>query len=303
MYKRQGEVYAEPSEIVEVARNLNWENWPPPKWHTIEHFHKEVERISNKVDPAQIVLNKPPEWWNLSEQLKLIRDIAHSKGRSSEALLGAILSILSASVHYPYVIPDIVESYTPVGMFACLFSDSGAGKSGANKRARRLLEDVVDNSIDLLIPGFATGPAIIEAFHKGKDREYFNAYQAINELQSFLPKDSNQVSTATWDTLKSLWIGEDTAALAINATRAGVGRKLRMYSYNYGMIVGAQYGPAYKLTQLDRGEFERFIFFNCDDKSIPPPPKRKSVDIKQLEIFPWPRIQAQPNTPLSLIHI
>ena len=81
----------------------------------------------------------PEEFWQARPVFQHIRQAAHSRTTSADAVFHAVLARVAAQVPYQWQLPPIVGSPKPLSYFTISVGAPGVGKSNANEVAAELL--------------------------------------------------------------------------------------------------------------------------------------------------------------------
>ncbi|MGD9996967.1 MAG: toprim domain-containing protein [Ilumatobacteraceae bacterium] len=235
----------------------------------------------------------PASFWNARPVLDQIRQAAWSRGRSPDAVLGAVLARVAALTPPQYVIPPIVGSSSTLATYVALVAPSGVGKSTSKAIACELIrcDDELDVADDLSL---GSGEGLVEAYftmveeanptgkgtRKVKRRTRRSLFLFLDEGQALAGLGGRQGSTLL-ENLRSAWrgetIGQANASIETN-------RRLQAGTYTLGLVVGFQPQMASSLlADATGGTPQRFLWLQATSPDIPDDPT------------PWPgRIDWQP---------
>jgi hypothetical protein len=220
------------------------------------------------------------DFWEARPYLAHIREAAHSRQRSAEAVLGVVLARTSALVDHRLRLPAIVGAQSSLTVFSVITGASGLGKSTANAVAASLLpapEDFVDLPI-------GSGEGIAEAFYGTVDTEVVDEktgkMKKIKVRQqvrhnAFFYVDEGQVmgqlgrrgDSTLMPTLRSAFSGSALGNQNAEETRR---RIVPGDKYALGVVIGIQVNLAAELMgDTDGGTSQRFLWFGVTDPSIP----------------------------------
>lgn len=229
----------------------------------------------------------PRSFYDETDALRRIRDAANAQRVAPDAVLGAILCRVAASVN-PSIMLDLA---TPAGLnfITVLIGESGDGKTKANRVACRLLPKVCER--DGLPIG--SGEGLIEAYmetftdpetkRKLKRQKHERACFYYDEGESLLRHRQRQDSTIE-STLRSAWSGS-----AIGTTNADPERTrlLEDDSYTFALVMGLQPTFAAQFLRDDSaGTPQRFLFVSAVDAYMPDSvaPWKGVLDFKPREL-------------------
>jgi hypothetical protein len=211
--------------------------------------------------------NLPDEFWDSREILSAIRDAAHQRARSADAVLGVLLARLSS------LLPGSLRVDTGVGMpvalnyYTILLGNSAAGKSTSADIAHRLLPMMYD--ADSVAHPLGSGQGIAAAYGSVVEGEF---RQSITKAFFFADEGASLLAQAkaresiVLSTLREAWTGRTFGQK--NAT-AGLNR--RVSNYSLGLWIGLQSTHAAELftdTYVNDGTIQRFMWFSATDPTI-----------------------------------
>lgn len=252
--------------------------------------------------PDPIVMPMPDDFWDARPQLDHIRQAAHARQRSADAVLHVVLARLCAITPHTYEIPAIVGAVAPLCYFAAVIAPAGIGKSTANTIGAELLP-APDWVADQLPLGSGEGLAellfemVEETDENGKKQTVkkqtrHNVFLYADEGQ-ILGEIGNRKGATLLPTLRTIWTGGTLGQANSNRERF---RVVPARTYTYGLVVGFQSAKAGALLEdVDGGTPQRFGWASALDPTIP----------DQLPTWPG-RLQWQPpahiagGTPLQL---
>ena len=227
-------------------------------------------------------LNLPDEFWQSRPWLGHIRQAAHARMASADAILGAILARYSATIPVSYSIPPIVMARSTFDHMSVLVSESSGGKSGAAAIAKELLPPVHEKVIRWDQP-VGSGEGLVELFYdwvmeendKGKQvevhKKVFNAVHFTADEGMALVQTSRRDSTTIGSILCSAWTGSQLGQANASRDRkriveAGTGR--------VAGLMGIQLSLGHHLLAdewVRQGLSGRLVFFAAEDPTIPHP--------------------------------
>lgn len=224
---------------------------------------------------------EPPDdtFWNARPYLKHIRDAAHSRQRSADAVLGVVLARTAAMTDHRIRIPAIVGSPAGLSLISMLVGPSGVGKSTTAGIGAELLP--VPDGLDMLEDQpLGSGEGMAEIFYgmvkeadpvSGKDVAVrrmvrHNAMFTVDEGAALTEMSKRQGSTMM-TTLRSAWSNQTLGAY--NAATENR-RIIPAGSYNMGIVVGIQQKTAGPLfAEAAGGTPQRLLWFPVVDDNVP----------------------------------
>jgi hypothetical protein len=239
---------------------------------------------------ARALPNLPAEFWTARPQLELIRQAAHSRGRSADLVLGALLARLSAMVSHKLRF-DTGLGVGSLNLFVAGVGPSGVGKSTAAKLARELIDtpwhlmpdDPLSMGVELFRDGLpiGSGEGLAESFmgsaptndrkttKKGRRQIRHNAFIYVDEGEA-LTKLIERAGSTIGPALRSAWNGEalGQANAADDRTRI-----IPAGSYSLGLLIGFQRSTAIPLlADVGPGTPQRFLWCSAIDPNVPTEP-------------------------------
>jgi hypothetical protein len=247
-------------------------------------FKVTIKRISKAgvVNPAksrpeaEIPPTLPKDFWDARPELKLIRQAAHSRGRSADAVLGALLTRIAAGVPWELRIPPVVGAQAPLTLYTALIGPPGMGKGSAYGIACELLP--LEHVADQLPLG--TGEGLVEAFYdwvieeieSAKGRKERPVKKQVFWNAAFYA-DEGQVMTAIGQRSGSTLLATLRTAFTggvLGQTNASQERKRLVRHYTLGLVAAFQdelVGPL--LDDAPAGTPQRFLWLSAIDPAIP----------------------------------
>lgn len=221
--------------------------------------------------------NLPDEFWSARPELRHIRQAAHSRIRSADAVLLVVLTRLAATIPPQVVLPAIVGSEASLNMLGAIVADSGGGKSTAGGVAKELTPIDRTDVLDEVPPG--SGEGLIEMFFEwvpeeqpdGKTKKIkrqtkTGAYVYLDEGQA-LSELGNRKGATLLPTLRTAWSG---GTLGQQNAAEETKRRLPAHKYRLAMVVGFQVDHAAGLLDdAAGGTPQRFAYASANDPSIP----------------------------------
>lgn len=236
----------------------------------------------SKINPAtgEIVAstrNLPADFWEARLELSVIRQAAHSRARSADAVLLFTLARLAATIPPQIRLPPIVGGAASLNFLGSVIGTSGSGKTSAGDVARELAPinrtDVVAD-----IP-LGSGEGLAEQYFEwiseeqpdGKRKQvkrqtksalymYLDEGEALGEM-------GNRKGATLLPTLRSAWSG---ATIGNTNASAETRRIVPAHSYRLSLMVGFQAEHAHALLDdAAGGTPQRFVFASAVDPHIP----------------------------------
>lgn len=221
--------------------------------------------------------NLPESFWDSRESLQRIRQAAHARTRSADAVLLAVLARVAAQIPPSVVLPPIAGGRASLNFLAGIVASSGGGKSTSTDVARDLVPIDRRDVVADVPPG--SGEGLTELYFEmvgeeqadGKTKKvkrqtktgaliYLDEGQALAEM-------GNRKGATLLPTLRSAWSGSVIGQS--NATQE-THRVLRAHSYRMAIIIGFQLEYAATLiADAAGGTPQRFVFASAIDPSVP----------------------------------
>ena len=223
--------------------------------------------------------NLPDDFWNARPELTHIRQAAHNRLVSADAVLIATLARITTLIPACYVLPPIVGGHVSLNLFGSILDPSGGGKSAAASVARQLVPINRKDIVDPILP--SSGEGLIEAFmgwvdtedpdtgKKRKERQQTHkaGFAWVDEGQGLLAQADRSGSTIM-ETIRSAWMGGDLGQHNASDDRK---RWLKEHGYRLSMVIGFQLAFAADLiADGEGGTPQRFTFAIGTDPAIDP---------------------------------
>lgn len=228
---------------------------------------------------APVGRNLPPDFWRRPE-LAAIRAWAHARGRSADAVYGAIRARLCALVPHTLAVDTGIAVPISLNSLVAVIGKAGAGKSTSAGLARMAVPFI---RTDIYEGPLGSGEGAVEVFFewteepsptgkgtvKVKVRTKAGALLLLDEGEA-LTRMAVRSGTTILPTIRSAYSGELLGQT--NANRE-THRILAAGSYRFVLFVGLQEGPAAQLlADGATGTPQRFVMFNANDPEIPDDP-------------------------------
>ena len=246
----------------------------------------EVSAILYEGDPLNPI-NLPETFWDQSEVLQHIRQMAWHRMLSGDAVLGAVLCRVAWRCWPDVTLPAIVAAPGTLDLCVSLVGPSGSGKTAAMWAASELVSaPTLPNGRPH--PAFEEWPAgsgegIIEAYlgevdeegddgkpHRVKQQTKQGVFFSLDEGAA-LRSIAGRSGATILPTIRSAWSG---AMLGQANARAETTRRLAARSYRFVMLCGFQPGPASILLGADEtegGTPQRWQWLSMTDPRTPGP--------------------------------
>jgi hypothetical protein len=247
-------------------------------------------RCCGEPETVAAPLNLPAEFWQARPALSHVRQAAHSRGRSPDAVLGSLLARLSAMCSHELRF-DAGQGTGSLNLFTAVVGKSGTGKSSGVAVARELIDappwlfgDAFRDGLPL-----GSGEGLAESYmgavavetgevkksgpNKGEPKMEIKRRQVRHNV--FVYVDEGQTLTAQagrsgatiGPALRSAWVGE---LLGQANARDETTRLIPAGSYALGLVIGYQPGTAGELlADTDAGTPQRFLWLSSTDPGIP----------------------------------
>lgn len=232
--------------------------------------------------------NLPLEFWESRESLRLIRQAAHSRCASADAVLGNVLARFSSMMKFTVNL-DTGISEAPLNMFVIVLGGTGTGKGESSKASKDLLRLPPHLTLALAQTPYVdgqsigSGEGIAEAFmgmasiqdpntgqvFKVRTQVRHNVFLVADEGRAFATQADRSGATLT-PVICSAWSG--SALGQANATEERT-RFIAGNSYSLGISIGFQ--PATVMPVIDQistGLPQRFLWLSATDGTIPENP-------------------------------
>jgi hypothetical protein len=219
------------------------------------------------------------KFWTARPLLEHIRQAAHSRNRSAEALLHVVLARLSACTPHEIQLPPIVGAPASLNYATAPVGPSGAGKSTVVAIARELVPATIApvGFVDAVTLGSGEGLAetfIGEVDEEGDDGKKRRVRRQVRH-NAFIYADEGEVLTTMLErkgatiasALRKAWVGEALGQQNGTAERT---RNVPAHQYRMGIVLAFQ--PEKITALLDDaagGTPQRFTYCSAIDPTIP----------------------------------
>lgn len=219
----------------------------------------------------------PESFWAARPVFAHIRQAAHSRARSGDAYLGAVLARIAAITHPSIRLPAIVAAPAPLTLYVAQVGRSGLGKSSTVSGAMELLPYEGNQVADNMPLG--SGEGLIELFYDMVMEEDANgkmkpvkrqtrhgAFIYLDEGQA-LAELGNRKGSTLLPMLRTAWSG---VVLGTSNASVDTKRKLAAGSYAIGLVIAFQPSKAAELlADTAGGTPQRFEWVEGTDPSLP----------------------------------
>lgn len=222
--------------------------------------------------------NLPDEFWTARPMFQQIRQAAHARGRSADAVFGYLLARASAFIPPTITLPPIVGAPAPLSTYVAITGPPGVGKSSALAVAAELLPLPVDllEVADRLPLG--SGEGLVDAYFDTVDalagqgkkptkrQVRYGLFMSLDEGQT-LSEVGNRKGSTILPTLRTAWTG---GVVGSTNASAETRRRLEQGSYTLGVAIAFQPEKAADLlNDATGGTPQRFVWMAATDPSIP----------------------------------
>ena len=222
-------------------------------------------------------LHLPEEFWSARPELDQIRQAAHARGRSADAVLAAVLGRVATLTPPTVGLPPIVGGRGTLDTICAIVGPPGVGKSGAVDIARSILPTRRVDIVDGLVLG--SGEGLVDAYlgavedidDDGKKRrvrrQTMTAVLAVVDEGQVLVELGGRRGATLLPTLRSAWSG---ATLGQANASAETHRRLAAGFYRFCAVILLQ--PEHAATLLADGGGglpQRIVWATATDPTIP----------------------------------
>lgn len=226
--------------------------------------------------------NLPDEFWESRPWLAMVRQAAHSRLMSADAVLGALISRYATIIPPTYKIPAMVGSHSTFDHLSILAGHSSSGKSAAMAIARELFPGPLERKDIVWDWPTPTGEGLVSAFFemvadednkksstntKTKTAVLFLVDEAMAIIQA-----SSRQSATIGSVLCAAWSGNDPGQGNASADRKRVG--MNPFTFRMAGLAAIQLSLGHHLLDdrfVEQGLSGRLVFFAAEDPSIPDP--------------------------------
>lgn len=256
-----------------------------------EETRRKVERNAY-ADPLEAIKAEISDFWQSSQELRNLRQFAHSRIMRSWPMLGTTLARVIAHIPPNVVLPPTVGTHASLNFFVALVGGSGATKSTSISASADWL--TVEPNYPPSKPGSGEGLAKCFAYKtkvRGTQKhqqvgKQWSVLALIPEVDTLNATGSRGGSTIM-SALREGWSGE-----RIGHDYAGEDKaiKLAPNRYRLCMVVGVQpERAAFLMHDADAGTPQRFIWLPTNDPELPDQPPDEPPP---LNLGRWPEPKA-----------
>ena len=221
--------------------------------------------------------NLPDSFWQARPKLAQIRQAAHSRMVSPDAVLGVVLARVALVTPCGVVLPALVGSTAPLNTLTALVAASGAGKGATVDVAAELLPIAIDDLVADFTLGSGEGIVaaylgdVIELDANGKNKkvqkQVIRGVLAITDEGQVLAEFASRKGSTLMPTLRSAWsgktLGQGNASVETN-------RRIPAGAYRFVAVVALQ--KQYAMSLLDDaggGTPQRILWLSAEDPTMP----------------------------------
>ncbi len=206
------------------------------------------------------------DFWEYSEEMSLIRKIAHWNVGSPWAYLGACMARAVTAVPYNVVLPPTIGSEVSTGLYVALVGDPGHGKGSSDSASTRLMP------CDIATAKLGSGEGITHQYayrEKGEDELQWKQRSVLfesSEAETLRALASRNSSTLMGE-VRSAWMGEP-----IGFGYSDIRKRMVLPRLSYRLSVLASFTPSMGDVLLDgiaEGTPQRFLFLPVHDPHLP----------------------------------
>ena len=224
-------------------------------------------------------------FWTAHPTLTTIRQAAHSRTVSADAVLASILARVVQHIPYQYTIPPIVGGKSSPNLYVALIGPSGTGKGGARRAADELLA-ITKQPHPMNEGPLGSGEGIVSLFYGNppknpdnaedtklsKDLEFmYRGVMVLDEEGSALAELLKRQGQILEPILLKMWSGEGLG-MSYSLRSSAIQLKVPAEEYRAAALLGIQPGAAAFLlddARIDRGLPQRFLWASTIDPNIP----------------------------------
>lgn len=226
--------------------------------------------------PRPADLNLPDDFWTARPSLAHIRQAAHARSRSADAVLVHTLGRVAALIHPTVRLPAIVGGIASLNYLGAVVGASGTGKSSAGLVARNLVpidrKDVVAD-----IP-LGSGEGLVEMYFEkiaepGPDgktrivkRHTKSAVHLTVDEGQVIGEMGNRKGSVLLPILRTAWSGD-----TLGQTNASEDTRRQLAAHSYRLAVVAGFQPEHAgplIADAAGGTPQRFLFAVATDPNL-----------------------------------
>jgi hypothetical protein len=267
-----------PGNTVAAAALILDQRGSEPRENPLDSWASEANKTSTPTPTSAptCIPNLPAEFYDTRPELAHIRQAAHARARSADAVLGVVLARVAALVPPTLRLPAIVGSTATLDVVVALIGHSGSGKSSSADVAAELVPIGGD---DVAVLALGSGEGLIEAYldhvdeidEKGKikqaKRQVRRGVLAMLDEGQALAEMGNRRGSTLMPTIRSAWSGGRLGQANASDDRK---RHLAAGEYRFALVAGFQLEHATALIDdAAGGTPQRFLWFAAEDPTIP----------------------------------
>lgn len=232
--------------------------------------------------------------WDRRPALRHIRQAAHARVVSAEAVLAITLARVVAEVDPHVTLPPLIGSEMSLNNYVALVGPSGSGKTSVMAVVEDLFPwTLIQESVgsgEGLIRGY--GRSTKEGWTQLRRRQFLY----VDEAASFKAQTSRLGSTLL-GVINTAWTGQPLSQQYADPTKHA---QIPRHGYRLSLVVGVQLRKADALlNHSDAGTPQRFLWVPMIDPTIPPPAQAPPWP-GQLEWVPLATEAAEGTTPMPV---
>jgi hypothetical protein len=242
------------------------------------------DREPGSTVPGGTGLNLSDEFWEQREWLRAVRQAAHNRLISADAVLGALITRFATVIPPQYRIPPIVGAHSTFDHISVIVGQSGAGKSAAMAVARELYlgpQQRKDIVWDIPVP---SGEGLVSKYFElvteerdGKKvlvntKTKTAVHFSIDEAMSLVSAGKGRTGATIGSVLCTAWSGGDPGQSNASGDRDRQGMK--PFTFRMAGLAGVQMALGHHLldeTWVNQGLSGRLVFFAGEDPCVPDP--------------------------------
>ncbi|MDQ1049127.1 DUF3987 domain-containing protein [Streptomyces sp. V4I2] len=234
---------------------------------------------------AEERLNLPTQFWDSRIVLARIREAAHARMVSPDAVLGCVLATVAACVSPHLGVDTGVDDATSLNLLVANVGPPGSSKSQAEKAVRRLMPTpghVRTGSIgsgegiaEIFMGERPTGEVTKQGREITERAQVWNNALLVADEGEVMSRLGERSGSVLGTTLRSAFTGG--AIGQSNATRERT-RHVPSGSYSFGLIAAFQPKTIRPLLDEEpQGTPQRFLYFRSVDPGIPAPAEQEPL--------------------------
>lgn len=255
-------------------------NSRPVSVREVDHIDLDTGEVTEPEPQSEDLDTASSRFWNARPELATIRDFARARLCAPYAVLGVVLTRISASVPPHIQLPKLVGGVGNVNVFVALVGESGGGKGASERCAFDAVELAGGEEFATLGVGSGEGVAHMYASRTkdGVTLHNKSVLFTIAEVDTLAALKGRQGSTLLPE-LRKAWSGEDLGFSYVDPSkRIAVAKN----TYRLAVLAGVQPSRAgVLLDDADGGTPQRFWWTPTHDPHAP------DVEPSEPESFRW----------------